>query len=206
MYGAIDLNPLDSPRSSGRLRHAGGSGFSRTFDDSGLQTCAAYLVFPGILGRCELERHSHHQKCGRAHIALKPTEILPDRRADTRQKNRRKRVTTGSNPSDQSYLLIFLSFKNSERSADHSRPKSLDPLPTPPRGPLRDHAGTSPGPSLNRVRTPKHIPPAARPDSETVQDAAIGDGPVGANLLTPGGAPVTDARADHKLDHDVPCP
>src|SRR6516165_6786819 len=25
MYGAIDLNPLDSPRSSGRLRHAGGS-------------------------------------------------------------------------------------------------------------------------------------------------------------------------------------
>src|SRR6516165_11766861 len=41
------------------------SGFSRTFDDSGLQTCAAYLVFPGILGRCELERHSHHQKCGR---------------------------------------------------------------------------------------------------------------------------------------------
>ena len=54
-----------------------------------------------------------------------------------------KTVATGSNPSDQSYLLIFLSFKNSERSADHSRPRSLDPLPTPPTGTsqglLRDH-------------------------------------------------------------------
>jgi hypothetical protein len=58
-----------------------------------------------------------------------------------------------------------------------------------------------------RVRPPKHIPPpAAYPDGETVQDAGIGDGPVGAIPLTPDGALVTNARAGHKLDHGVPCP
>ncbi len=39
--------------------------FSRTFDDSGPQTSAACLVFPGIPAHCDLERHRHHQKCGR---------------------------------------------------------------------------------------------------------------------------------------------
>jgi hypothetical protein len=51
-----------------------------------------------------------------------------------------------------------------------------------------------------------HPPAAARPDGEIVQVAAIGDGLGGAISLTPGGAPMTDARASYKLDQNVPCP
>ena len=92
------------------------------------------------------------------------SRIRCDIRADTRQKSRCKRVTTGSNPSDQSYLLIFLSFKNSERSADHSRPKIYWSPPSILSGdrsganlePLWSEPGWSPG------RRPGSFPPPDR--------------------------------------------
>ena len=53
------------------------NGLSRTFDDSGPQSCAAYLVFPGILGCCDLERHGHHQKCVRTNSGSPVLLMIP---------------------------------------------------------------------------------------------------------------------------------